>query len=192
MNISESTESKIEAKEIERNNLLQEKSNETNPERKLELEKAITQIDSQLDSVELPAKRLGEVSPDVETIQEVTIGQIEKQLLQEIKNENPKISRSGVLWFKEGFFLQFENNIRINLDKGKLFKDQGYIEVRVCESTISGCSRTIADNLQIRLNGSGGEFTHNEKKYKINLKAIDRAGKNPFNWAAYITLDSWE
>ncbi len=119
---------------------------------------------------------------------------IEKSVRQEIKINTEQqqeastknINKSEVTWFKIGYFLQFEN-FRITLQY--LDKKLG-IQVGICTTNNgSDCEKTILTKAWVEFDKPLG-FTENGKSYRINLEAIDHAGKNPFTLAAYITFES--
>ncbi len=95
-------------------------------------------------------------------------------------------TKSSVAWFKEGYFLQF-GEYRVLLQY--LDKKLG-IQVEICKTNdYSSCQAPIRTKAWVKYN-SPLEFSDNGKSYKVNLEAIDPAGKNPFKLAAYITFET--
>jgi regulator of replication initiation timing len=92
---------------------------------------------------------------------------------------------SDIKWFKEGYFLQF-NDMRILLQY--LDKNIG-IQVQVCPTRGAGrCEAPLATKQWITFD-KPFDFVYKDTHYRISLKAIDHAGKNPFTLAAYIALE---
>lgn len=94
--------------------------------------------------------------------------------------------KSEVTWFKEGYFLQFGDYrvLLLYLDK------QLGIQVEVCKTkSTDACPNPILTKVWIRFD-KPLEFSDNGNHCRINLEAIDHAGKNPFKLAAYVTFEN--
>jgi hypothetical protein len=132
-----------------------------------EIKKAVTLSDN----IEKDVRQIVKINTNIEAQQSATTTRGEK---------------SKLTWFKEGYFLQFEN-FRITLQY--LDKNVG-IQVGICVTKNgSDCEKEILTKKWVKFN-SPLEFKEDGKVYRINLEAIDHAGKNPFTLAAYITFES--
>ena len=106
------------------------------------------------------------------------------KIIAETNNSLGSKNKTYSSWFKEGYFLQFDD-IRILLQY--LDKDIG-IEVQVCNTTSSDiCKQPLKNKAWIKKD-KPLVFSVENKEYKIELNNIDHAGKNPFTLAAYITM----
>jgi len=94
--------------------------------------------------------------------------------------------RSQVLSVKEGYFLRFGDH-RILLQY--LDKSLG-AQIQICKTRDSGSCRDPLKNKEWIGLGKPLQFSDGGKQYRINLEAIDHAGKNPFTLAAYITFET--
>jgi hypothetical protein len=104
---------------------------------------------------------------------------------QQTSTENNS-TKSSVVWFKEGYFLQF-GEYRVLLQY--LDKNLG-IQVEICKTSESSiCQVPLRSKTWVRF-GSPLQFSDNGKSYILNLEAIDHAGKNPFKLAAYVTFET--
>jgi hypothetical protein len=103
-------------------------------------------------------------------------------------NNTSKIVYSNSTWFKVGYFLQFEN-IRVSLNS---ISEKGMIQVEICEMMGPGvCKSPIGDQpVRIELTNAY-PFSYRSSNYMIRLDKIGKAGKNPFNLAAYITFEKY-
>ncbi len=99
------------------------------------------------------------------------------------------VNSSGVLWFKEGYFVRY-NEFRIMLQE--LDKEGERIRVEVCnEPGSSNCQNPILTNKWISID-KPLSFVKKSRSYMISLKSIGKAGKNPFKSAAYIEISELE
>jgi len=95
-------------------------------------------------------------------------------------------TKSATVWFKEGYFLQF-GEYRVLLQY--LDKKLG-IQVEVCKTkSTTPCQSPILTKAWVK-SGNALEFSDDNHHYRINLEAIDRAGRNPFTLAAYISFET--
>lgn len=100
--------------------------------------------------------------------------------------QNDVVKDYGLLWFKIGYYLQYEN-MRILLQD--LDKKKG-IQIQICQTT--GSELCKAENSIIT--GQWISFDEpltimiDNSTYKISLKTIDHAGNNPFKLAAYVNV----
>jgi len=99
---------------------------------------------------------------------------------------NPSRTISSVSWFKEGYFLRFGDH-RILLQY--LDKSLG-AQIQICKTRDSGSCKDPLKNKEWIGLGKPLQFSDGGKQYRINLEAIDHAGKNPFTLAAYITFET--
>ncbi len=162
----------------------QEGSLDTNETRLLE--NATKEIETLADSDE----PLAQAIQSTNTISETKISQIKTVTLEDEKYKNRKIlNTSEVKWAKEGYFLSFQDSIRIRIQY--LDSEKG-IQVEICNTTApEPCKLPVATKQWVKTD-QPYIFTLKSKHYMLSLKAIDRAGKNPFTLAAFITLSELE
>jgi hypothetical protein len=100
------------------------------------------------------------------------------------KKDETVIKDYGTSWFKDGYFLQFDD-MRVLLQY--LDKRLG-IQVQVCQTTSSGpCANEIKTKQWISYDAPLTVPVGNNV-YRITLQTIDHAGANPFTLAAYIKV----
>ncbi|MBL4706124.1 MAG: hypothetical protein JKY54_16480 [Flavobacteriales bacterium] len=96
-----------------------------------------------------------------------------------------KIIKTYVRWFKEGYFLQF-GDIRVTLKS--LYENDQMILVRVRNINSKDSCEDVLDIKKLIRYNKPLTFSSCSRDYMISLKKIGKAGKNPFNSAAYITM----
>jgi MinD-like ATPase involved in chromosome partitioning or flagellar assembly len=155
----------------------------TDPGKKLQLRQ---------DSIQLEIKRQEIIQSDtlLSKIQKPSIdleNAIQKQESLGINKDNTSVAKltDTDAWFKEGYFLQFED-IRISLKV--LDKKTESITVEICNTTTDLYCRPLVKEKTI---SKGESFTFSKGKYKyvLTLNRIGAAGRNPFTKAAYISFE---
>jgi len=150
------------------------------PEKKL-IEKKIQQLNDSIKASDLPVQ-LKNVSK--------TMDSINSNISQQVKiaasaGTNSDIEKDyGVLWFKENYFLQFED-MRVLLQE--LDKKNGRVQIQICHTTVKCASENLITTKWIYYD-KPLTVSVGDNNYKISLKAIDHAGHNPFKLAAYINV----
>lgn len=184
---AKSTIASLDAIDRELQVLKQKEKSATGTEQ-VKIKKEITKVNERINTLVKEDPLLKSAIASSENI-EHNIRQIESasQALAEPKDQAARSgSKSPVKWFKEDYFLQF-GSYRILLTK--LDKSSG-IQVQVCKTNGSeDCKDPLLSNTWVRYD-SPLQFSDNGKDYRINLVAIDHAGKNPFTLAAYITFET--
>ncbi|MDB5198717.1 MAG: hypothetical protein JWO92_680 [Chitinophagaceae bacterium] len=156
----------------------------------LEQKKIVQQITQVNDEIKTVVNTVPEIKTAVNSSEKIeqNVTRIEKvndNILQQ-QPESDKISKSHIAWFKEGYFLRF-GEYRILLQY--LDKSLG-IQVEVCKDPGTGkCENPLLTKAWVKFD-SPLQFSDNGHIYRINLEAIDHAGKNPFKLAAYITFET--
>src|SRR6266536_208316 len=163
-----------------------------NRKKVLQNKKDIIKIDSTIAFNTKQLNLLVAQSPEIKSIitsndkiNENVKNQIDATEKVSTSNQTNNIQKNfGVPWFKDGYFLQFDD-MRVLLQY--LDKRLG-IQVEVCQTTSSArCDNPIKTKAWISydrpLTVKVGDFN-----YQISLKAIDHAGNNPFKLAAYINV----
>ncbi|MCZ4222640.1 hypothetical protein [Pedobacter rhodius] len=149
-----------------------------------EIAKVNSNINAVVNSVpelEKAVKSSENIEKNVKQIETITTDIKDKQIQNEATSE-----KSSVLWFKEGYFLQFKE-FRILLQY--LDKDLG-IQVQICKTkSTRACENPLLTKAWVKF-GSPLQFSDGDQSYRINLEAIAHAGKNPFNLAAYVTFET--
>lgn len=148
-------------------------------------------VDDSIKTAESSAKTLITSSPTIESAYKITtpipaevIKQVTKTTTDNNNDKFVEVKDYGVSWFKTGYFLQF-GEMRVLLQY--LDKSLG-IQVQICETTSSApCDNPLKTKTWISYD-TPLTVTVANKKYKIALKAIDHAGYNPFNLAAFINV----
>ena len=93
------------------------------------------------------------------------------------------------LWFKEGYYLVFED---MKIFLADLNAANGKITVNVCQSTDNKpCPKPLVPDTDIDAD-SPLKFPTNNADYVIRLDHIGHAGNNPFTKAAYITIEKYD
>lgn len=154
----------------------------SNPHERKKIEDSISLLNTKIDaSGNVQTKSL------VETTGKIEKAVVEKVNLQSTTLSDPTQHAPDVQWFKEGYYLLFKS-LKITLLK--LNESSGTIAVQICkvQNDPQVCSVVITDS-QILSLGSSFDFSAEGKQYRLSLVAIDRAGRNPFTKAAYITLE---
>lgn len=148
----------------------------------------IAEVKGHIDSV---VAAVPEIKPAVKSTEDIEqkVKQVQKiNTGIEASQQSPGADnvKTPVSWFKEGYFLQC-NEYRILLQY--LDKNLG-IQVEVCKTSGSEiCARPLLTKAWVKYNAPL-QFSDNGKSYRINLEAIEHAGKNPFTLAAYITFET--
>jgi hypothetical protein len=120
------------------------------------------------------------IEKDVKQIQTVNQNLIENK---EIKGRGA--FKRNIDWFKEGYFLQYDEYRILLLYVNK----QEGAELQICKSQDSKkCTNPLIEKGWAKF-GNPLQFSDNGKIYRINLEAVDHAGKNPFTLAAYVTFE---
>lgn len=144
------------------------------------------------DSIDLLNTKI-DASGNVQTKSLVeTTGKIEKAVVEKVGLQSTTLSglpqrTPDVQWFKEGYYLLFKS-LKVTLLK--LNESAGTISVQICkvQDDPQVCGAEIIASQTLGL-GNSFDFSAEGKQYRLSLVAIDRAGRNPFTKAAYITLE---
>lgn len=146
-----------------------------------EVNNDVNKVANSIPEIKQALKSTENIEQNVKQIETVNSGIIEQQT-----SSGESSSKSSVVWFKEGYFSQF-NEYRILLQY--LNKNLG-IQVEICNTTdASICQTPLLTKAWVKYN-SPLQFSDNGHSYRLNLEAIDHAGKNPFTLAAYITFET--
>jgi flagellin-like hook-associated protein FlgL len=169
-----------ELKNLEKkiNGLQIERTNAKTPAERRQVEQDLRRADEQINAIADSSAELKTAIQAAETINDNVRKQIEA-----VTEETG--GSYEVKWFKEGYFLQF-GELRVLLQY--LDKKLG-IQVQVCHTTeTTPCKSPLINKAWITYD-KPLDFQYENNRYRISLKAIDRAGRNPFNLAAYIGFE---
>ncbi|TND09345.1 MAG: hypothetical protein FD123_1307 [Bacteroidetes bacterium] len=179
---------KIDAYEKNINDLEAQKSMAKTKDEQQDIEAKIKSIDSEIRKEATTSPEINAAVKSTEAISKNRVLQIMlMDKADEVVRATNSVKKYEVQWFKEGYFLQFDD-MRILLQY--LDKKIG-IQVEVCQTNSPGkCDKPIVTKAWVSMDKPLG-FTSGNFRYELRLQAIDHAGRNPFTEAAYITLEKF-
>jgi MinD-like ATPase involved in chromosome partitioning or flagellar assembly len=168
-------------------------SMESNVYKKIKLQEDSSRLVAHIDAIvnsDPLLFRVNETSNNINNAEHRKDSLIKTDISTFTKTDDVRIATySNSTWFKEGYFLQFEN-IKVSLEN---LLEGSSIEVAICDQVGSDqCRSPIGGKNVIISIDHVYNFSYNNFDYVVRLDKIGKAGKNPFKQAAYITFEKYK